>query len=42
MGVETMSLEEIKANFFGLMEEIVTTYGDDQEEERQDEEEVAA
>lgn len=27
-----MSIEEIKANFFDLMDTIVTTYGDNQDE----------
>jgi hypothetical protein len=29
--IAAMSLEEIKANFFDLMNIVVTTYGDDQE-----------
>lgn len=41
--IDTMDIAEIKLNFYDLMEEIVTTYGDDQEEESQGEqEEVAA
>lgn len=29
--IDTLSIAEIKLNFFDLMEEIVTTYGDDQD-----------
>ncbi len=30
--IAAMSIEEIKANFFDLMDTIVTTYGDNQDE----------
>jgi hypothetical protein len=30
--IAAMSIEEIKANFFGLMDTVVTTYGDNQDE----------
>jgi hypothetical protein len=30
--IAAMSIEEIKANFFDLMNTVVTTYGDDQDE----------
>jgi len=30
--IAAMSIEEIKANFFDLMNTVVTTYGDNQEE----------
>ena len=30
--IAAMSIEEIKANFFDLMDRVVTTYGDNQEQ----------
>lgn len=30
--IAAMSIEEIKANFFDLMNTVITTYGDNQEE----------
>jgi len=32
LNIEAMTIEEIKANFFDLMNTVVTTYGDDQDE----------
>jgi hypothetical protein len=32
LNIEAMTIEEIKANFFDLMDTIVTTYGDNQDE----------